>query len=255
MNGKEFLKGVQTKSREEIVSELQQKYHHTKEEIKLVNLCIDLLNRYGWYEGEIKELSDYIQELCDGDHLIPIQNWSIQKNVRDRDDKPEYKAKIEVALTFSNKNHISEYYHNSSFLEYGGAPEKAVKSAFVFQIDNYIKQLGKYNKNESKINFSDIEDCLIIVISSFSNVTSYENQTKKAITNKGIQNAICDMLKHNLEVFLIENPIEAEKIVSQVLVNKRSREDAEKTRLNIKKKLTNNIDVTNRVAKFVDCRS
>ena len=202
-----------------------------------------------------KGISDYIQELCDGDNLIPIQNWSIQKNVRDRDDTPEYKAKIEVALTFSNKNHISEYYHNSSFLEYGGAPEKAVKSAFVFQIDNYIKQLGKYNKNESKINFSDIEDCLIIVISSFSNVTSYENQTKKAITNKGIQNAICDMLKHNLEVFLIENPIEAEKIVSQVLVNKRSREDAEKTRLNIKKKLTNNIDVTNRVAKFVDCRS
>lgn len=200
-------------------------------------------------------ISDYIQELCGNDNLIPIQNWSIQKNVRDRDDKPEYKAKIEVALTFSNKNHVSEYYHNSSFLEYGGAPEKAVKSAFVFQIDNYIKQLGKYNKNESKISFSDIEDCLIIVISSFSNVTSYENQTKKAITNKGIQNAICDMLKHNLEVFLIENPLEAEKIVSQVLVNKRSREDAEKTRLNIKKKLSNNIDVTNRVAKFVDCRS
>ncbi len=200
-------------------------------------------------------ISDYIQELCGNDNLIPIQNWSIQKNVRDRDDKPEYKAKIEVALTFSNKNHVSEYYHNSSFLEYGGAPEKAVKSAFVFQIDNYIKQLGKYNKSESKISFSDIEDCLIIVISSFSNVTSYENQTKKAITNKGIQNAICDMLKHNLEVFLIENPLEAEKIVAQVLVNKRSREDAEKTRLNIKKKLTNNIDVTNRVAKFVDCRS
>jgi DNA gyrase subunit B len=200
-------------------------------------------------------ISDYIKELCGDENLIPIQNWRMQKKVRDRDDKPEYKVKIETALTFSNKNHVSEYYHNSSYLEYGGAPEKAVKSAFVFQMDNYIKQLGKYNKNESKISFSDIEDCLIIVISSFSNVTSYENQTKKAITNKGIQNVICDMLKHNLEVFLIENPLDAEKIVSQILVNKRSREDAEKTRLNIKKKLASNIDVTNRVAKFVDCRS
>lgn len=198
---------------------------------------------------------DHVNELSGGDSISSIQFWQSEKKVKDREDKPEYKTKINIAFTFSNKYSASEYYHNSSWLEYGGAPEKAVRNAFVYQIDSYIKQSGKYNKNESKITFTDVEDCLIVVISSFSNVTSYENQTKKAITNKGIQDAMIEMFRRNLEIYFIENPIEAEKIANQVLVNKRSREDAEKTRLNLKKKLKSNMDITSRVAKFVDCRS
>lgn len=198
---------------------------------------------------------DHVKEMVGEDNLVPIQVWKAERMVQDRPDKPLYKTKINAAVTFSNKIKLSEYYHNSSFLEYGGAPEKAVKAAFVSEIDSYLKKTGKYNKNESKITFSDVEDCLVIVVSSFSNVTSYENQTKKSITNKGIQNAMTELFKHQLEVFFIENPADAEKVAFQVLINKRSREDAEKTRLNIKKKLTSNMDMANRVAKFVDCRS
>lgn len=198
---------------------------------------------------------DHVKEVAGEDSLTPVQFWQTEKKVRDRADKPEYRTKINVALAFSNRNKMIEYYHNSSWLEHGGAPDKAVRNAFVYQIDSYLKQTGKYNKNESKITFPDVEDCLILVISSFSNRTSYENQTKKAITNKGIQEAMTEMLRHQLEVYFIENPADAEKIATQVLINKRSREDAEKTRLNIKKKLTTNMDLTNRVAKFVDCRS
>ncbi|HIU31903.1 MAG TPA: DNA topoisomerase [Candidatus Caccousia avistercoris] len=198
---------------------------------------------------------DHVKELAGEDAMTPVQFWQAERRVRDRADKPEYKTKINAALAFSNRHSCIEYYHNSSWLEHGGAPDKAVRSAFVYQIDAYLKQTGKYNKNESKITFADVEDCLILVISSFSNVTSYENQTKKAITNKGIQEAMTEMLRHQLEVYFIENPLDAEKIAAQVLVNKRSREDAEKTRLNLKKKLTSNMDVTSRVAKFVDCRS
>ncbi len=200
-------------------------------------------------------IADHVRELAGEDSLTPVQVWHAERKVRDRADKPEYKTKIGVAFAFSNRRNIAEYYHNSSFLEHGGAPEKAVRNAFVYQIDAYLKQTGKYNKNESKITFADVEDCLIIVISSFSSVTSYENQTKKAITNKGIQDAMVEMFRHNLEVYFIENPLDADKIAAQVLINKRSREDAEKTRLNLKKKLTSNMDITSRVAKFVDCRS
>ncbi len=198
---------------------------------------------------------DHVKEIAGEDSLTPVQFWQAERKVRDREDKPEYKAKINVAVAFSNRNKLIEYYHNSSWLEHGGAPDKAVRNAFVYQIDAYIKQTGKYTKNESKITFADVEDCLILVISSFSNRTSYENQTKKAITNKGIQEAMTEILRHQLEVYFIENPMDADKIAAQVLINKRSREDAEKTRLNLKKKLTSNMDLTNRVAKFVDCRS
>lgn len=198
---------------------------------------------------------DHVKEIAGEDYITPVQFWQAERKVRDRADKPEYKTKINVAVAFSNRSKLIEYYHNSSWLEHGGAPDKAVRNAFIYQIDAYLKQSGKYNKGESKITFADIEDCIILIISSFSNQTSYENQTKKAITNKGIQEAMTDMLRHQLEVYFIENPLDADKIAVQVLINKRSREDAEKTRLNIKKKLTSTMDITNRVAKFVDCRS
>jgi DNA gyrase subunit B len=174
---------------------------------------------------------------------------------RDREDKPTYKVKLGVALCFSNREKVCEYYHNSSFLEHGGSPERAVKIAMVSQIDSYLKQTGKYLKAEGKITFQDVEDCLVLVSSSFSTQTSYENQTKIAITNKFIYEAMNEFLRHSLEVYFLENPADAEKIAEQVLINKRSRENAEKTRLNLKKKLAGNLDLSNRVQKFVDCRS
>lgn len=198
---------------------------------------------------------DHVSEVIGDDGLTSVQHWETECKTRDRDDKPEYKCKIDIAVAFSNKVSLTEYYHNSSWLEHGGAPDKAVRNAFVYQIDSYLKQNNKYNKTENKIKFDDVEDCLVCVISSFSSVSSYENQTKKAVTNKGIQDAMTAFLRQSLEVYFIENPLEAEKIAEQVLVNKRSRENAEKTRLNIKKKLSGNLDITNRVAKFVDCRS
>lgn len=200
-------------------------------------------------------ITDYVKEIVGENAMTSVQYWDCERKGRDREDKPEYKVKISVAFTFSNRVKQAEYYHNSSFLEHGGSPERAVKQAFVSQIDAYLKQGNKYLKNESKITFVDVEDCLVIVSSSFSTQTSYENQTKKAITNKFIYEAMTTFLKHQLEVYFIENPDEAVKIAEQVLVNKRSRENAEKTRLNMKKKLAGSIDLSNRVQKFVDCRT
>lgn len=200
-------------------------------------------------------IEDYLNEYLGTDTLSQTQFWYTERVGRDREDKPEYKLKINAAVAFSVAKQKIEYYHNSSWLEYGGAPEKAVRSAFVSQIDAYAKQNNKYQKNESKVSFSDIEECLDIVISSFSTQTSYENQTKKAVTNKFIYEATADFLRRQLEVYFIENKDEAEKIVNQILINKRSRERSEKERLSIKKTLQNNNSMVDRVQKFVDCRS
>ena len=198
---------------------------------------------------------DYVTELTDQNAMTMPQFWEAERKGRDREDKPEYKVRITAALCFSNTVNQIEYYHNSSWLEHGGAPEKAAKAAFVSALDSYIKQNGKYTKNESKITFQDVADCLVLVTNCFSTQTSYENQTKKAITNKFIQEAMTEFFKSRLQIYFIENKQEADRIVDQVLVNKRSRETAEKARLNIKKKLTGSMDISNRVQKFVDCRS
>ncbi len=216
----------------------------------LIDELADLAYEY-YYENGIR---DYIDEMTQNDRLTDIVDFEDSGTGRDRDDMQDYKAKVHVAFTFSNQVNILEYYHNSSYLEHGGSPDKAVKNAFIYEIDKFIKQMNKYTKNEKKISFVDIQDSLVLVTNSFSTVTSYENQTKKAITNKFIQEFITEVIKKNLEIYFIENKEHAEKIIDQILINKRSREKAETTRLNLKKTLSSRLDITNRVKKFVDCR-
>ena len=198
---------------------------------------------------------DYVTELAGEDALTKPVFWQTEDRGRDQADKPEYKVKLSVSFCFSNRVSVVEHYHNSSWLEHGGSPEKAMKSAFVSALDAYLKQQNKYQKNEAKISFNDIQDALVLVSNNFSTQTSYENQTKKAINNKFVQEAMTDFLRAQLEVYFIENPQDAQKIAEQVLINKRSRETAERTRLNIKKKLSGSMDISNRVQKFVDCRT
>ena len=200
-------------------------------------------------------ISDYISEICGGSSLTEPVLWHLETKGRDRGDKDEYKLRADISFCVSNTVNRLEYYHCASYLEYGGSPDKAVKSAFVYALDKYLKSNGKYNKTEAKISFQDVADCLVLVINSVSTMTSYENQTKKSITNSFIYEALNEFLRKNLDIYFIENPTAAEAFANQVLINKRSRESAESARLNIKKKLTGTMDIANRVEKFVNCRS
>ncbi len=200
-------------------------------------------------------IADYVRELAGEEPLTDPVFWETERRGRDRADKDDYKVKLSAACCFTNKAAVIEHYHNSSWLEHGGSPEKATKSAFVGAVDAWLRQNNKYQKSESKITWADIEDCLVLVSNNFSTQTSYENQTKKAITNKFVQDAMAEFLRSRLEIYFIENPSDALRIAEQVLINKRSRETAEKARLNIKKKLSGSIDIANRVQKFVDCRT
>ena len=213
--------------------------------VRAVKVCYD-------YENGVV---DHAAELAGDKALTPVHACAGSAVGRDREDQPEYQVKMNVAFCFSNQTQALEYYHNSSWLEHGGSPDRAVRLAFVNQINAWLKNKGLYKKNESAITFADVQDCLILVSSSFSTRTSYENQTKKAITNKFVAQAMTDFLKHQLEVYFIENPDEAEKACKQVLINKQSREHAEKTRISIKKNITQQMDIANRVQKFVDCRT
>jgi DNA gyrase subunit B len=204
------------------------------------------------YENGIR---DYITELSGETALTDPYLLTCETQGRDREDQPEYKLKFDVIFCFSNDVNVLEYYHNSSHLVYGGAPDKAVRAAFIYAIDAYLKGGNHYKKDEKKISFPDIEESLILITNSFSTQTSYENQTKKAITNKFIQDAMTDFLKKQLEVYFIENKADADRLCAQILANKRSRESVEKTRLSLKKKLTGQIDLNNRVEKFVNCRT
>lgn len=205
-----------------------------------------------FYENGI---ADYIAETVGDTSLTAPVFWHMETQGRDREDKPEYKLKADIAFCFSNTVNMTEYYHNSSFLEYGGSPDRAVKSAFTYEIDKYLRNAGKYNKTEARITYADIADCLVLVINSSSTMASYENQTKKSITNTFIYEAMNDFMRQQLDIYFLEHPTETEIFANQILINKRSRETAEAAKITVKKKLTGTLDIGNRVEKFVNCRS
>ncbi|MFV0520734.1 MAG: toprim domain-containing protein [Lachnospirales bacterium] len=202
-----------------------------------------------------KGIEEFIEEIADNKNFTDIISFSNETRGRDREDKNDYNLKYQISFAFCNESNLINYFHNSSFLEHGGSPDKAVKNAFVYSIDSYLKTNNLYNKSDKKIMFQDIEDSLILISSSHSTETSYENQTKKSITNKFIQDSMTEFLREQLNIYFTENKSDAENIMKQILVNKRSREQAEKTRISIKKKLTGSIDINNRVKKFVNCES
>ena len=229
----------------------------------IVNAGLKLVLKYETGKGKFEKteflykngISDYLNELtCESSITAPVY-WEMSDKGRDREDKEDYELNAQICFCVSNTINALEYYHNSSFLEHGGSPDKAVKRAFLNELDKYLKNNNKYTKNESKITFGDIQDCLVLIINSFSTKTSYENQTKKAITNKFIEDSLCEFIRSKLEIYFIENRQEADLFANQVLINKRSREKAETARLDIKKKLSTSNDIANRVEKFVACRS
>ena len=238
-------------------------YFETLKKQAVVNSGIHFILEYEEEDGKVEKndfyyengIQDYVLDLAGDDPLTRPVLWRMEKKGKDREDKEEYKLKAEISFCVSLNTQALEYYHNSSFLEYGGSPDKAVKLAFTYALDRRIKELGKYTKSESKISFQDIQDCLVLVSNSFSTMTSYENQTKKAINNSFIMSAMYEFIKEQLEIYFKENPLDGDRFVSQVLINKRSREQAEATRLNLKSKLSSQSGLTKRVEKFVPCRS
>ncbi len=205
-----------------------------------------------YYENGIKQ---YVEETVGDDAFTMPVFWETERRGRDAEFRDEMKLKITAAFCFSKKVSMVEYYHNSSWLEHGGSPDRAVRFGLVAAFDRYLRENNKYGKNESKIIYQDIQDCLVMVTNCFSTIAAFENQTKKAVNSKFVQEAMTAFLKERFEVWFIENKQEAELVANQILINKRARESAERARTSSKKQLSTKLDISNRVQKFVDCRS
>lgn len=220
-------------------------FTHYAEEQAIVNKGLTIEVKYKDDEPDVyyyeNGIVDYVKE-CSEKSFTTLRYLETDIIVgRDRKDRDDYRSRYEIAYLFDNENPRVESYHNSSYLKNGGSPHEAIRLAFRSTIDKKIEELNLYEKKEEKISFDDIMDSLIVVTNSYSTHTAYENQTKFAITNLFIKTKMTQLIRDDLEIYFTEFADEAEKICKQVLANKRSREKAEKTRLDVRKKLSGEI--------------
>ena len=202
-------------------------FHETLKQQAVVNkgVTFEFIDRlegtetsYYYPEG----IKGMVRELNEGG-ITEAVFFSGEGQGRDRQDRQDYTVKSDVAFAFNNHVRDIRYYHNSSWLEYGGSPDRAVRSAFVSAFDNFLKNEGKYKANEARINFGDIEESLILLTSSFSTVTSYENQTKRSINNRFIQRFMTNLIRSKLDIWFIEYRDQALRAAAEVLLKRRSR--------------------------------
>ncbi|MER2007171.1 MAG: toprim domain-containing protein [Psychrobacillus sp.] len=213
--------------------------------------------------GEVKEfyyengIADYINSITSEEHrLTNVIHFNTERKGRDNEEDKDYKIKANIYFSFNRETSFNRYYHNTSWLANGGTPEDFIKNSFTFIVDKFLKEQNLYNKNEKKVSFDDIADSLVIVTSTFSTISLFTDQTKKEMRSDFMKKEITAWMREQLSIYFVENPNEAKLILQQVLVNKRSREKAEKTRLDVKKKLSGTVNnITARVDGLVTCTS
>ena len=91
-------------------------------------------------------------EKVGADYLTEPFFIEAERRGRDREDLPDYNVKITACLCFSRTFQMQEYYHNSSWLENGGSPEKAARSALTSAIDATSRAKASTTKTRAPSN-------------------------------------------------------------------------------------------------------
>lgn len=166
--------------------------------------------------------------------------------------------KINMAIDYTEEdidNTQIEFLNGSNLLHHGSIHDGLVNGLRTI-FNNYIKKNNLYNKNEKQITKEDVLTGLNYIIDFKSYFPVYANQTKFASYVKYYEKTMKDVLSSFFEPYIIENKEDMDTIVSQVLANKRSREKAEKTRVDVRKKLSKkNNSITSKIEGYYPPKS
>lgn len=212
-------------------------------------------NEVDWYyEHGPQEFLEQIVE----DRMSNVSRYEGEVKCRNTPDDDPFTLSMNMAFTFSRQLSISEFYHNSSWLEDGGKTLDGFRKGAVKAIKRAIKDKGTFNKGDENINIRDIEDIMCIVFVSWcpGSKTFFGNQTKKEVLNAPFELAASNFTEEALTAWIVNNRKESDKILTEIVNNKRIREKADSVRASAVKKLTSSIDsFGSRPQKYVECAS
>lgn len=198
-------------------------------------------------------------EGCTGpERMCDIVSYAAEMECTDNEKDGPFPFKMEVAFGFSRQHVIEEFYHNSSYLSEGGKTLDGFRKGAVKAFKKAIKDSGKFQKGDELINIKDIEDIICVVFSSWcpGDRTSFGNQTKKAVLNASFEIAASRFIEGCVTRWIVDNKKDSDRVLVEIVNNKKIRERADNVRSSAIKKLSSSIDsFGSRPQKFVECAS
>ena len=202
-------------------------------------------------------IEGYLQDIIEDKPIVDIIR--IKKDLKHYVDKKERDDEINIdfAFTFSNTNNKITHIEllNGSLLDLHGTPFDGITVGLKNAINRKIRELNLYNKNEKQIINEDVLISLNHALDLKSLLTEYTNQSKRSSLSEHYKIVLQKEIEEFMNIYFIENEIEAKKICNQILINKRAREKSSKMMENVKKKLSEEITVFNKIPNLIECKS
>ena len=202
-------------------------------------------------------IEGYLQDIIEDKPIVDIIR--IKKDLKHYVDKKERDDEINIdfAFTFSNTNNKITHIEllNGSLLDLHGTPFDGITVGLKNAINRKIRELNLYSKNEKQIINEDVLISLNHALDLKSLLTEYTNQSKRSSLSEHYKIVLQKEIEEFMNIYFIENEIEAKKICNQILINKRAREKSSKMMENVKKKLSEEITVFNKIPNLIECKS
>jgi len=221
----------------------------------------NLTNEFYYENGILDYFNDTTQNkdiVTDQIRISQIKKPTIEKVIKGIPKKIEDIVSIDFIFSYSNDSNedFKKEFLNTADLLLHGTIQDGIYAGLKNCINKWLKDNGKYAKNEKQISIDDISTGLNYICNVFSYYVEYDNQIKQKTSAKHYKTVLQETIEEFMEIYFIENKEESEKLANAILLNKRIREKSEINRKNIKKELEEKItNQVNRPAKFVPCRS
>jgi DNA gyrase subunit B len=199
-------------------------------------------NEY-YYEGGIMS---YVEHLNDHQTVLHEELIFIEG---------EHKGiTLEIALQYNEGYSETLYsFANNIHTHEGGTHEAGFKTALTRTINEYARKSGLIKENEANFSGEDVREGLTAVISVKHPNPQFEGQTKTKLGNTEVKSATDAILSERLELFLLENPAVAKKIIDKCSVASKARIAAKRARELTRRKSA--LEISTLPGKLADCTS
>lgn len=207
----------------------------------------------------VNGMKDFIDQTCEH-QMLNKGAVMYEQDVHGSDDEAAgefYDLNMKLAFTFSRSTYYIEMYHNGAYLkdDYENITDYAIRRGAEAALTEMAKERNLLTKSD-KIAFKDIEEIFTAVGSTNcpGSMTLFKNQTKTAILNPFIGNSYMKFVAASITRWAAENKQTADKVVEEVMLNKKAREAADAVKKKVLKKLSSSIEKPGGMPeKFIEC--